>query len=132
MEVCLISSLMLHLIEFSEHPANLFEKLHELEVSINPDNPGVWGTTMQTHELIVAISTLLLHPKNGVHIEQLYKWQISAIDHSFMTEDEKTQAKKLFIEKWNTFINEIAADQSYDQYNSIHTYSQPAIQGISA
>lgn len=126
MEVCLISSLMLQFSKLAEHPAIHFEQLHKLTVSISSDNPGVHGTTMLTHDVLVA-AKLIIDSRKHVHINQIYTWQVNGIEHSFLTAEEKTRARLMFDGKWNAFVDKIAADPDYQKYVATPLYEQPAI-----
>jgi len=92
-EACPTSNLRTGVVSSLErHPIKIFSE-RGLKVTVNTDDPSMFGTDMNNEYL-------QLHRKLGFTIPQLFKISLNAVDSSFMPKKQRMEMRKSFIKEY--------------------------------
>jgi len=97
-EACPISNVRTGVVPSLEaHPIrNFFE--HSLRVTVNTDDPSMFGTDMDNEYL-------QLHRKLNFTIPELFKLSLNAVDSSFLPEEQRVKMRESFTEEYQRLLS---------------------------
>ena len=107
LEVCPLSNQVLKLIhDLRNHPLSLFVA-EGLPVTINPDDPALWGATGVTFDWVQA----LLSTGNSTGLGELKSFALNSLLHSSASDQEKARDIALWQTAWSSYVEWLAQQQ---------------------
>ncbi len=98
-EACPISNVKTGVVpSLEKHPIRAFFD-QGLKVTVNTDDPSMFGTDMNNEYLE-------LHRKLGFTVPELFKLSLNAIDSSFLLEERKIRMRESFLKEYRRLLND--------------------------
>jgi adenosine deaminase CECR1 len=108
LEICPVSNQVLgYVSDLRDHPAVTLMR-SGVRISLNPDDPAMFGYTGVTHDFMVA--TLAWDLSLG----DVKRIIMNSIEDAAMTDAEKAELMALWETEWNIFIDEVVSSISID------------------